>query len=219
MSSNTTTRICANGDAPGGAGRAGPVRAGRAASGVRPRAAARVDPRGRDLVPRRARRDADALPARLAHHRDLRDFRRRRRPAPACSGSTRGTRPGRSAMPRRNPPSLVESLGSMSKSLGVGNAAKNGLAAALFAEGGFTGPPSRPIEGRYGFAPVTSDSADLARDDRRARRALGNARQRLQALSVRGRAVPGHRRLSRIARPSRAGAGAHRRASSCAAIR
>ena len=33
--------------------------------------------------------------------------------------------------------SLVESLGSMAKSLGVGNAAKNGLAAALFAEGGF----------------------------------------------------------------------------------
>ena len=36
--------------------------------------------------------------------------------------------------------SLVESIGSMAKSLGVGNAAKNGLAAALFAEGGFSGP-------------------------------------------------------------------------------
>jgi 2-methylcitrate dehydratase PrpD len=58
--------------------------------------------------------------------------------------------------------SLVESLGSMAKSLGVGNAAKNGLAAVLFAEGGFTGP-AQPIEGRYGFAAVTSDSADLAR--------------------------------------------------------
>ena len=42
--------------------------------------------------------------------------------------------------------SLVESLGSMAKSLGVGNAAKNGLVAALFAEGGFTGP-AEPIEG------------------------------------------------------------------------
>jgi 2-methylcitrate dehydratase PrpD len=52
---------------------------------------------------------------------------------------------------------LVESLGSMSKSIGVGNAAKNGLAAALFAEAGFTGA-EQPIEGRYGFAPVTSDS-------------------------------------------------------------
>src|SRR4029077_5366026 len=58
--------------------------------------------------------------------------------------------------------SLVESIGSMAKSLGVGNAARNGLAAALFAEGGFSGPES-PIEGRYGFAAVTSDSADLAR--------------------------------------------------------
>ena len=48
--------------------------------------------------------------------------------------------------------SLVESLGSMAKSLGVGNAAKNGLAAALFAASGFTGPAT-PIEGRYGFAP------------------------------------------------------------------
>jgi 2-methylcitrate dehydratase PrpD len=57
---------------------------------------------------------------------------------------------------------LVESLGSMSKSIGVGNAAKNGLAAALFAEAGFTAA-ERAIEGRYGFAPVTSDSVDLGR--------------------------------------------------------
>jgi 2-methylcitrate dehydratase PrpD len=55
---------------------------------------------------------------------------------------------------------LVESLGSMSKSIGVGNAAKNGLAAALFAEAGFTAA-ERAIEGRYGFAPVTSDSVYL----------------------------------------------------------
>jgi 2-methylcitrate dehydratase PrpD len=55
---------------------------------------------------------------------------------------------------------LVESLGSMSKSIGVGNAAKNGLAAALFAEAGFTAA-ERAIEGRYGFAPVTSDSVNL----------------------------------------------------------
>ena len=58
--------------------------------------------------------------------------------------------------------SFVESIGSMAKSLGVGNAAKNGLGAALFAEGGFSGP-DRPIEGLYGFAAVTSDLADLAR--------------------------------------------------------
>jgi 2-methylcitrate dehydratase PrpD len=55
---------------------------------------------------------------------------------------------------------LVESLGSMSKSIGVGNAARNGLAAALFAEAGFTAADAA-VEGRYGFAPVTSDSVDL----------------------------------------------------------
>ena len=98
-----------NGDAPGGAGRAGPVRAGRAASGVRPRPAARVYSRGRDLVPRRARRDADALPARLAHHRDLRDFRGGgglRPPARArCAADRLGARPCRDAIrqPRRKP--------------------------------------------------------------------------------------------------------------------
>jgi len=57
---------------------------------------------------------------------------------------------------------LVESLGSMSKSIGVGNAARNGLAAALFAEAGVTGAEAA-IEGRYGFAAVTSDSVDLAK--------------------------------------------------------
>jgi 2-methylcitrate dehydratase PrpD len=55
---------------------------------------------------------------------------------------------------------LVESLGSMSKSIGVGNAGRNGLAAALFAEAGFTAA-DQAIEGRYGFAPVTSDSVNL----------------------------------------------------------
>jgi 2-methylcitrate dehydratase PrpD len=55
---------------------------------------------------------------------------------------------------------LVESLGSMSKSIGVGNAAKNGLAGTLFAEAGFTAA-DQAIEGRYGFAPVTSDSVNL----------------------------------------------------------
>lgn len=57
---------------------------------------------------------------------------------------------------------LVESLGSMSKSVGVGNAAKNGLAAALFAAAGMTAP-EHAIEGRYGFAAVTSETVDLAR--------------------------------------------------------
>jgi 2-methylcitrate dehydratase PrpD len=57
---------------------------------------------------------------------------------------------------------LVESLGSMSKSIGVGNAAKNGLAAALFAAAGFTAAESA-IEGKYGFAAVASDTVELGK--------------------------------------------------------
>ncbi len=55
---------------------------------------------------------------------------------------------------------LIESLGSMAKSISVGNAARNGLAATLLAEQGFTGP-ERAIEGTYGFAKVMSDKAEI----------------------------------------------------------
>ncbi|HWB48917.1 MAG TPA: MmgE/PrpD family protein [Stellaceae bacterium] len=57
---------------------------------------------------------------------------------------------------------LVESLGSMSKSIGVGNAARNGLMGALFAEAGFTAA-EQAIEGKYGFAAVASDTVDLGK--------------------------------------------------------
>ncbi|MFM9883598.1 MAG: MmgE/PrpD family protein [Burkholderiales bacterium] len=48
---------------------------------------------------------------------------------------------------------LVEGLGVMAKSVSVGNAARNGIVAALLAREGFTGP-EHPIEGRHGFANV-----------------------------------------------------------------
>src|SRR5207237_6442423 len=48
----------------------------------------------------------------------------------------------------------------MAKSISVGNAARNGLAAALLAEQGFTGP-EQAIEGTYGFAQVMSDESDI----------------------------------------------------------
>jgi 2-methylcitrate dehydratase PrpD len=56
---------------------------------------------------------------------------------------------------------LIESLGSMAKSISVGNAARNGLAAALLAEQGFTGA-DQAIEGIYGFAKVMSDEVDFS---------------------------------------------------------
>ena len=56
---------------------------------------------------------------------------------------------------------LVETLGSMAKSVGVGGAARGGLLAALLAEQGLTGPAG-PIEGPRGFAAVMGDGANLA---------------------------------------------------------
>ncbi|SDB50691.1 2-methylcitrate dehydratase PrpD [Pseudomonas sp. NFACC23-1] len=55
---------------------------------------------------------------------------------------------------------LVETLGSMSKSLGVGNAARNGLLSALLAKEGFSGP-EQPIEGERGFLRVMGDNPDF----------------------------------------------------------
>lgn len=48
---------------------------------------------------------------------------------------------------------LVGLLGTMAKSIGVGNAAGNGLLSALLAQQGFSGPAA-PIEGQHGFLPV-----------------------------------------------------------------
>ena len=55
---------------------------------------------------------------------------------------------------------LVESLGQPTKSLGVGNAARNGLWSALLAQRGFEGP-QRPIEGRFGFFNAMGETPKL----------------------------------------------------------
>nr|WP_193727840.1 MmgE/PrpD family protein [Paraburkholderia franconis] len=54
---------------------------------------------------------------------------------------------------------LVETLGTMSKSISVGNAARNGLLSALLAEDGFSGPDA-PLEGERGFLRVTASKPD-----------------------------------------------------------
>ena len=56
---------------------------------------------------------------------------------------------------------LVETLGFMAKSIGVGGAARGGLLAALLAERGHDGP-DRPLEGPRGFLNVTADSPDFS---------------------------------------------------------
>ena len=55
---------------------------------------------------------------------------------------------------------LVETLGTMSKSISVGNAAKNGLLSALFARDGFSGP-AHPLEGERGFLRVATDAPKM----------------------------------------------------------
>jgi 2-methylcitrate dehydratase PrpD len=56
---------------------------------------------------------------------------------------------------------LVESLGHDSKSLSVGNSARNGLWSALLAADGFAGP-EHPIEGRFGFFNALGEKPDRA---------------------------------------------------------
>lgn len=57
---------------------------------------------------------------------------------------------------------LVETLGTMAKSVGVGHAARAGLLSALLAAKGLRGP-DRPLEGRLGFLPVTACPPDADR--------------------------------------------------------
>ncbi len=56
---------------------------------------------------------------------------------------------------------LVETLGTMSKSISVGNAARNGLLSALLAQADFDGPAA-PLEGPRGFMQVTCDEPDYS---------------------------------------------------------
>jgi len=56
---------------------------------------------------------------------------------------------------------LVETLGSAAKSIGVGNAARNGLLSALLAQDGFNGP-ELPLEGERGFLKVMGENPDFA---------------------------------------------------------
>lgn len=55
---------------------------------------------------------------------------------------------------------LVEALGVDAKSISVGNAARNGMLAALLAQQDFAGPEA-PLEGRHGFLRVLGDAPRL----------------------------------------------------------
>lgn len=55
---------------------------------------------------------------------------------------------------------LVENLASSAKNVGMGNAARNGLLAALFAQSGYASAPAA-LEGRLGWAHAMGDAPDL----------------------------------------------------------
>jgi 2-methylcitrate dehydratase PrpD len=55
---------------------------------------------------------------------------------------------------------LIESLGTMARGGHTGFAARNGLAAALLADTGFTGP-AEGMEGKFGYARVTSPQPEI----------------------------------------------------------
>ena len=63
---------------------------------------------------------------------------------------------------------LVENLPSAAKNVSVGNAARNGLFAALLAEQGYTAAPAA-IEGALGWARAMGDNPAVARNDGRPR--------------------------------------------------
>lgn len=54
---------------------------------------------------------------------------------------------------------MVQALGTMSKSISVGNAARNGLVSAYLAREGFAGPAD-VLDGEFGFIPLYSDTPD-----------------------------------------------------------
>ena len=54
---------------------------------------------------------------------------------------------------------LVETLGTSAKSISIGNAARNGLLAALLAQADFEGPAA-PLDGTYGWLGLVCDAVD-----------------------------------------------------------
>ena len=93
---------------------------------------------------------------------------------------------------------IVENLPSAAKNVSVGNAARNGLFAALLAAEGYSASP-RAIEGPLGWARAMGDEPDLGAPDRRSRQDLGDREEYLQALSGGHRVSCRDRRLLQFA--------------------
>ena len=115
---------------------------------------------GSSRVPARERRIARSLRARLAHYGDMWRVRSRSREREAArlvgiqAANALGIAASLSA-------GLVENLPSAAKNVGVGNAARNGLFAALMAQTGYEAAPTS-IEGPLGWARASGDAPDVS---------------------------------------------------------
>jgi 2-methylcitrate dehydratase PrpD len=97
---------------------------------------------------------------------------------------------------------LVETLGTMSKSISVGNAARNGLLSALLARRRFLGP-RRAARRRARISARCGLASRHTRDHANTWARVATAEEHVQAVSVWRRAQPGDRRVPRSA-PRRA---------------
>ena len=100
------------------------------------------------------------------------------------------------------PVGVREQFGTMTKPFHPGAAARAGLIAALLAKHGFTASAAR-ARGAARLRADVLDQVRLERDHRRARRALRDLVQHVQAVRLRHRHPPEHRRLRAAARGAR----------------
>ena len=148
----------------------------------------RVRARPGSRMPHRACDVAEPLQQRLAHHRDLRRVRRRCRQRQAVGAESAqmvwalGTAATQAA-------GLCECLGTPAKSVGVGNAARNGLWAALLAEKNFAGP-AEPLNGMQGYYNALNETPKLSALTDRLGESWEIMADVVQALSMRLRVHP-----------------------------
>ena len=132
----------------------------------------------------------------LAHHLDLRRVRRRRpRSRPGLERDQIANAIGIAASQSAG---IVENLPSAAKNVSVGNAARNGLFAALLAAEGYSASP-RAIEGLRSAGPAPWVTSRMAAPDGRSRQDLGDREEHLQALSGGHCVSCRHRRLLQFA--------------------
>ncbi len=120
------------------------------------------------------------------------------RPAPSCSVFRRIDIKNAIGIAASQSAGIVENLPTAAKNVSVGNAARNGLFAALLAAEGYAAS-ARAIEGPLGWARAMGDEPDLERLIGRSRQELGDREEHLQALSCGDRVSCRHRRLLQFA--------------------